>query len=296
MKRITIVSGKGGVGKSSITASIALLFARKNKIVTVDCDVDTPNLGLILGIKKLNKKEKISTNEKAKLVSMKGIDDVKKVINSCNFNAISWDDKNKKLIFNQFLCEGCSSCHLIYPNNIILKKVYNGFINEGITNYDFPIVSGELKMGETGSGKIVSEVKSVAENIAKKEKASMIITDSSPGIGCSVIASVKGSDFVVAITEPTSVALNDLKRVLQVVKHFKIPYGLIINKWDLNKDFSKKIEFFAKEQNILVLGKIPYDEQFVNALVNLKPIIIFDNKFEKIFKDIVNNIIVKISK
>jgi MinD superfamily P-loop ATPase len=290
MKRITIVSGKGGVGKSSITASIALLLAKNNKLVAVDCDVDTPNLGIVLGVEKFDKKERISTNEKAELVSMKGIDNYKKVINSCNFSAISWDDKNKKLIFNKFLCEGCGSCQLIYPNNIILKKVYNGFINKGITNYGFPIISGELKMGETGSGKIVSEVKSVAEDVAKKEKASIIITDSSPGIGCSVIASVKGSDFVVAITEPTNVALNDLKRVLQVVKHFKIPYGLIINKWDLSKDFSKKIELFAKEQKIPILGKIPYDEQFVNALVNLKPIIIFDNKFEKVFIEIIKKI------
>lgn len=289
MKTITILSGKGGVGKSSITASLAVLLAKKQKIVAVDCDVDAPNLALVLGLKRFEQQTRISTNEKAKLLSMKGVNP-KKIIEACNFGAISWDKKKKKLLFNSFLCEGCGSCQLLYPKNIKLEKVQNGFINTSKTAYGFKIISGQLKMGESGSGKIVTEVKNKAEQIAKKVNAEIMIVDSSPGIGCPVIASVQGSDFVIAITEPTPAALNDLQRALQVVEHFRIPYGLVINKWDLNKSFSTKIEKFAKKHKIPILGKIPYDKQFVNALVNLKPIVVFDKKFEQMFVKILDKL------
>ena len=289
MKTITILSGKGGVGKSSITASLAVLLAKKHKIIAVDCDVDAPNLALVLGLKKFSQQKKIQTNEKAKLISMEGIDP-KKCIEVCNFGAISWNSKKKKLVFDRFLCEGCGSCQLLYPKNIKLTKVQNGFINTGKTVYGFNIVSGQLKMGESGSGKIVTEVKNKAERLAKKEKAEIILVDSSPGIGCPVIASIQGSDYIIAITEPSPAALNDLQRVLQVVEHFRIPYGIVINKYDLNKKFSKKIENFSNKYKIPVLKKIPYDKRFVEALVSLKPIIVYDKKYEKLFLNILKNI------
>ncbi|UZE94084.1 MAG: ATP-binding protein [Candidatus Pacearchaeota archaeon] len=289
MKTLTILSGKGGVGKSSITASLAVLLAKKHKVIAVDCDVDAPNLALVLGLKHFKEQKKISTNEKARLISMKGINP-KKLIEICNFSAISWDSKKKKLIFDRFLCEGCGSCHLLYPKNIKLEKVQNGFINTGKTVYGFNIVSGQLKIGESGSGKIVTEVKNKAEENAKKEKAEIIIVDSSPGIGCPVIASIQGSDYIIAITEPSPAALNDLQRVLQVVEHFRIPYGIIINKYDLNRKFSKKIENFADKYKIPILGKIPYDKKFVEALVNLKPIVVYEKNFEKLFLSILEKL------
>ncbi len=291
MKTITILSGKGGVGKSSLTASLAVLLAKKKKIIAVDCDVDAPNLALVLGVKKFKTKEKIQTSEKARVIT-KTCPECKKNIDVCIFGAIDWDQRNRRPIINKFLCEGCGACELVFPKGTVkLEKVQNATINTAKTSYGFPIVSGQLKMGESGSGKVVTAVKQKAEKIAKKEKAEIMLVDSSPGIGCPVIASIQGSDYVIAITEPTPAALNDLQRVLQVVEHFNIPYGLVINKWDVNKAFTKKIERFAKECKIPILGKLPYDKAFVNALVNLKPVVVYDKKYQDIFCEIFKKLI-----
>jgi len=293
MKTITILSGKGGVGKSSLTASLAILLAKKKKIVAVDCDVDAPNLGLVLGVEKFEKREKIQTSEKAKVVVDK-CPECKEKIDVCVFGAISWDEKNQRPVINKFLCEGCGACQLAFPKGTVeLEKVQNATIDSAETSYGFPIISGQLKMGESGSGKVVTAVKQKAEKLAKEKNKELILVDSSPGIGCPVIASIQGSDFIVAVTEPTPSALNDLKRVLQVVEHFRIPYGVVINRWDLNKEFSKSIVGFLKERKIPLLGKIPYDKAFVEALVNLKPPVVWNDKFEEIFESILEKIPLK---
>ncbi len=285
MKTITILSGKGGVGKSSITASLAVLLAEKEKIVAVDCDVDAPNLALILGVEKFDKEEVISTNEKA-FVNERA-KDCKEIVNVCTFSAISWNRKKGLPEINKYLCEGCGACQLLCPQGIELKKVENAIIGEAKTDYGFSLISGQLKMGESGSGKVVDAIK----RKANKFDAEIMIADSSAGIGCPVIASIRDSDFVLAVTEPTPSALSDLKRSLQVVEHFRVPYGIVINKFDLNRKFSKKIEEFAKQNNIPFLGRIPYDKKFVEALVNLQPVIKQDEKFKPIFKKILNKII-----
>lgn len=296
MQTITILSGKGGVGKSTLTSSLAVLLAKKQKILAIDCDVDAPNLALILGIKKFSKTEKLQTMEKAKML-VKTCPDCKKHIGICSFGAISWDKKNKVPIINKLLCEGCGACTLVFPKNTVkLEKIQNAFINSAKTKYGFDIISGELKIGEAGSGGIVTKVKQKAEQLAKKQNIETMVVDSSPGIGCPVVASIQGSDYVVAVTEPTPSALNDLIRVLKVVEHFKIPYGVVINRWDINKKFTKKIKNFFKKHKIPILGKIPYDRSFVDSIVNLKPIIEYNPKYKPLFEKILKSINLKIPK
>ncbi len=292
-KIITVVSGKGGVGKSSITASLAILLAKEKRIVAADCDVDTPNLNLVFGLKRsdFNSWKEIQTNEKAKLIPNK-CTRCKKCLEVCNFGAISWDNKKNLPVFDKFLCEGCGSCELVCPANAIkLVKIKNARIGVGKTGYGFRIATGQLKMGESGSGKIVTEVKNTAENIAKKENAEVIIADAAPGIGCPVIASVQGSDYVIAVTEPTPSGLSDLKRVLKVVEHFNIPKGIVINQFNINRKFSGKIISFAKKNRIPVLKKIPYDISFVNALVKMKPVVVYDKKTAGYFRGIIDFLI-----
>lgn len=288
MKKITLLSGKGGVGKSSITASLAVLLAQGRKIIVADCDVDAPNLALVLGVNKFEKPEKIQTSEKA-VIDYKKCTSCKKCFDNCYFEAIEW--KNNKPLINNMLCEGCGVCKLVCPQNAVkLIKVENAEIAHGKTNYNFKIVSGQLKIGESGSGKVVSYVKLKATEIGKKENAEIMLIDAAAGIGCPVIASVTGSDFIMAVTEPTPSALSDLNRALQMVKNFRIPAGIVVNRYDINREFTKKIENFAAKNAIKILGKIPYDRKFVDALVNLKPIVVYDKSKIKIFQNIINNI------
>jgi len=290
MKTITILSGKGGVGKSSFTASLAIVLSKKYKIVAADCDVDAPNLGLLFGIRNLKRKEKISTNYKAFITKeVKKCLNAKKLPGICTFSAISWDDKRNMPVINKFLCEGCGTCKLLCPE-IKLRKVKNAVVGEVKTKYGFYLVSGQLKIGESGSGNVVEVVKERARSIAKKVKADFIVLDSSAGIGCPVIASIRESDFVVGITEPTPSGLSDLKRAFDVVNHFGIKHGIVINKYDLNKRVTKQIERFAKVSRIPILGKLPYDRKFVQALVDMVPIVVYDRKYEKAFLQILRNI------
>lgn len=291
MKKLVIISGKGGTGKSSVMASLALLLSKEKKIVGVDCDVDAPNLGLCLSVKDKDFKfEEVETSYKARIDKKKciGCGKCKEV---CRFSAISIDEKGKPDI-DRFSCEGCGACSLVCPVKAIkLEKVKDGKIGVAETKYGFNLVSGQLKMGESGSGKIVYLTKEKARELAEKEGASFILIDSAAGTGCPVIASVQGSDFVIAVTEPTQTAFHDLKKSLLVVEHFKIPYGLIINKFDVNKNVSEKIEIFAREKNIPLLGKIPYDVKFVEALVNLTPLVLYAKEYENLFNKIKENIL-----
>ncbi len=290
MKTLTILSGKGGTGKSTVASNLAILLSKKKKIIAADCDVDAPNFSLSLGInEKTFNSEKVQTNEKAVLDEKKCVG-CKKCFNVCNFGAITWNKEKNKPVFNSMLCEGCGACQLVCSKKAItLVKVNNGKIEEIKSKFNFPIFSGQLNIGSTGSGKIVSLVKQRAEERARKENYDYILVDSAAGVGCPVIASIQNSDFVLAVTEPTPSGLSDLKRALRTVQQFRIPYGIIINRYDLNKLFTKKIQEFSEKYNIPILGLIPYDKKFVKALVNLQPVIDYDKKFEPLFQKILDN-------
>jgi len=288
MKTITVLSGKGGVGKSSVSASLAFLLSRENKIVAADCDVDAANLALLFGLKKLTKNEKISTNSKA-FVNKKA-KNCKNIVNNCAFSAISWNEKKQLPEINKFMCEGCGVCKILCPQGITIRRVENAVVGVGKTEYGFPVISGQLEMGEAGSGKVVTVVKERARKIVKEQGAKYLIVDSAPGIGCPVIASVRGSDYILAVTEPTPTAFRALQRVLRVVEHFDIPCGILINKTDLNVSFVKKIENFAREKKIKIMARIPYSKNFVEAMIKMKPVVEINPDYEKTFKEIIKRI------
>jgi MinD superfamily P-loop ATPase len=292
MKTITVLSGKGGTGKTTLSSCLAVILSRSKRIVAADCDADAPNLGLGLGIKEdFVKWEQVQTNEKA-VLDEKKCKGCKKCMEVCNFGAVEWDDVIKKPVFNSLLCEGCGACQLVCPENAIkLVKINNGKIGDVKTEYGFSLVSGQLKVGTTGSGKVVSLIKERAEKIAGEQKCDFVLVDSAAGVGCPVIASIQGSDFVVAVTEPTPSGLNDLKRALRTVEHFRIPYGIIINKHDINPGFTRKIVGFCDKYDIPVIGKIPYDKKFVEALVRLKPAVVYDKGFEGLFSEIAGRVL-----
>lgn len=288
MKSIIVLSGKGGVGKSSIAASLAEIFSKEKKIVCADCDVDASNLSLLFGLRTDDYAEwvPLSTNQEA-IVDIDKCTGCGRCIESCYFKALEWDDEKPSL--KKHGCEGCGVCELVCPIKAIrLVPINNAFIGYAKTGKGFFIASAQLEPGNSGSGKVVFEVKKKATDISPS--ADIMIIDSAAGIGCPVIASVSGSDYAVLVTEPTPSGYNDMLRALEVVEHFKIRSGLIINKYDLNAEMTGKIESFAKEKGMPVLCKMPFDRSFVKAMNEMKPIIEYDHSYQKIFEDIMRGL------
>lgn len=262
--KLAIASGKGGVGKSMLSSALAMLYAKTMKVVAADCDVDAPNLAIWLNeISNWDQSSKVSTLEKPVINKEKCVG-CGKCVASCQFKAL--EIKKNKSELNYFLCEGCGLCEIICPQKAIeLNPVKNGQIKTKQTKYDFPLVSGQLFPGESNSGKIVTEVKKEAE----KFSYNLMIIDSPPGTGCPVIAALQDVDLAILVTEPTPSGLADLKRVLETVNYFKIPYFVIINKWDINPSFVKRIK---KEFKSEIIGEISYNKNVIKAIANLQPI------------------------
>ena len=275
--KIVVASGKGGTGKSMFASSLTLLFSDKTEVVACDCDVDAPNLGLWLGVTSYDSEENISTSEKAKINIVKCIE-CGKCVETCAFGAV--EETSSGFSINPLLCEGCGACQLVCPVEAVeTSLVMNGEIRVKDTKWGFPLVSGLLRPGETGSGKIVQELRRRSDSLDHQ----VMVLDAAAGIGCPVIASVTGCDYAVLVTEPTPSGFSDLGRVLEIVNHFGIPYGIVLNKWDINPDISEKIEKWTGER---LLGKITYDRAVVDSIVNLRPVISSDNKVTKEIKEL----------
>jgi len=287
MIKIAVTGGKGGTGKSMVATSLAVEFAKKNRTVLLDLDVECPNDHLLLSIKK---KIYCKIYQPIPKWDFDKCTKCGKCATVCKQNAIVFV-KNKFPAFIKDVCIGCKACIVTCPQEAILEtKKEIGTIYTG-KNYGVDLISGELKLGELASGEVVAEVRKKSENIIKKLKSEIILIDSAAGIGCPVIASLVGTDFIVAVTEPTPSALHDLKRVLYLANHFQIKHGIIINKYDLAENFCGKIEKFAQKNNITIIGKIPYNQDFVKSTIEMKPVVDINEDYQKIFKSIINKIL-----
>ena len=280
-KIIGIVSGKGGVGKTSITASLASLAQKdlKTEVIVLDCDVDAPNLAIILPPQdKLNiKKEDTYATRKADFIEDQCINCIK-CINEhfCEFNALRWDSQNSIPIIDFLKCEGCGACRVLCPEHAFkINTVKSGEIISYTTKMGFPLIYGKTQLGSTTSGKLVSDVKEYLNNSNEINDSNLILIDGPPGIGCPVIATVSNLDYVIAITEPTPSGLHDLIRVLEVVHHFGIPFGLIVNKSDLKSPFQKEFKKFIKTTEYKKLGNIPFDLSIPKAMSFAAPVVDF---------------------
>ncbi len=262
MKQLTIISGKGGTGKTSITAAFAILA--ENKVIA-DCDVDAADLHLILD-PVIEKRMDFSGSKLAVMDEDKCIK-CGLCEENCRFNAI------KDLKINPLKCEGCTVCEYVCPVDAIrMEDRISGEAFVSSTRAG-PMAHARLYTAEETSGKLVTLVRNNARIKAREEGKDLIIIDGPPGIGCAVISAITGVDLVLAVTEPTLSGISDLKRVLDVADHFKIKSLVTVNKYDLNREMADKIEEYCRSRGVQVVGRIPYDRTVTDSMVEGKAVV-----------------------
>lgn len=286
MKEITILSGKGGAGKTSVAAALASLA--KNTVFC-DNDVDAADLHLIL---KPNIKESYDFDSgSVAQINHKTCTNCGLCEEHCRFDAIHLNP-SKQLEVNPFKCEGCRLCERICPVNAI-STVQNLNNHWYVSDTRFgTLVHAKMGPGEENSGKLVTEVRRKAKEIATEMNADFILNDGPPGIGCSAIASVTGTDMVLLVIEPSKSGLHDAIRLVNLVESFTIPVFAVINKFDINTEITAQVEHYLSLEQIPLIGKIPFDVLMVESIVNEKTILEFapNNKISDVFISIWKNL------
>lgn len=267
MKELVVISGKGGTGKTSITAAFASLA---QNFVLADCDVDAADLHLVMA-PDVKEKQDFSGGRQAAIMTEKCIG-CGKCAKMCRFDAIALNGPGNGLVAKTYTvdpvgCEGCKVCMEFCPVDAIsFEPAINGqwFISD--TRFG-PMVHAKLGIAEENSGKLVTLIRKEAKRIALEQKKDLLVIDGSPGIGCPVIASITGADVVLVVTEPTLSAKHDLERVAQLTSNFGIKTLVCINKADINPEVTEQITEDATEHGLKVVGKIPYDDSFTKAQI-----------------------------
>ena len=265
---ITVVSGKGGVGKTTVSSSLLYLFHSKMRVVAADADVDTPSLHLILSMEATDIRP-LSLSSRAKieegLCTSCGI-----CAEKCPFGAI---EMREKPVIIEYMCDGCSVCEKACPFNAIkLLPFTSGNLMVGKTRYGFPIVTAQLEVGEHNSGLLVNEVRRRAFEIYKEIKGDIILTDGAPGVGCPVISSLSATEYAIIVTEPTPEALQGADRILEITRHFKVPSGIIINRYNMSGFLEDMVRHFELKGS-KILGMIPLDFSVVESISNSRPVV-----------------------
>jgi MinD superfamily P-loop ATPase len=271
MKQLVIISGKGGTGKTIISACFASLARSK---VIVDCDVDAANLYLLLN-PEIQESYKFSGGMKAR-IEHNYCFRCGECVDVCRFSAIN-KKKDGEFIIDPISCEGCGICYHVCPIEAIeMEKSISGEWFVSHTKYG-PFVHARLGIGEENSGKLVAEIRKKAKEISEENNLDFVIIDGPPGIGCPVIASLSGADLALVVTEPTVAGIHDMERVVEMAHHFRIETAVCINKFDINPANSASIEDWCQEKSIPLLGKIPFDEEVTKSMVQLVPLTEYSN-------------------
>lgn len=263
MEELVVISGKGGTGKTSLTASFAVLAGRP---VIADCDVDAPDLHLVLSPRTRERHEFRSGREG--VIRPEDCSRCGACVELCRFGAVLAGreaDGGAVFSIDPLSCEGCGVCVRFCPEHAIdFPERLCGVWMVSETRCG-PMVHARLGVAAENSGKLVSTIRSAARAIAGDGGHHLVIVDGPPGIGCPVIASVTGASMVLAVTEPTVSGEHDLERVLALTRHFGIATAVCVNKWDLNAGMAERIEEKAHRAGARVVGRIRYDHSVTAA-------------------------------
>ena len=260
MKEVVILSGKGGTGKTSVTASFAALA---HNAVMADCDVDAADLHLVLSPEV--RRREIFVQGNLANVRKDACNACGRCLDVCRFGAVRLE--GGRAVIDPLSCEGCGVCVWNCPQKAIdfpERECGEWFVSE--TRFG-PMVHARLRAAAENSGKLVSLVRREARREAEEGNRELLISDGPPGVGCPVIASLTGADATVIVTEPTMSGEHDMQRVLELARHFKVPAYLCVNKWDINPAMALRIERFAARNGVGVLGRISYDREVTEAQV-----------------------------
>ena len=284
MVEIVVLSGKGGTGKTSLTAAFAHLASNH---VICDLDVDAPDLHLILRPENI-RTEAFFAGHKAMIIEEK-CDNCGICAQMCRYGAVS--EAVRHPVIDHLKCEGCKVCVVFCPVNAIdfrEKQCGNWFQSESRFG---PMIHAQLFAGEENSGRLVALLREKAKEMARQKELNLILSDGPPGIGCPVISSLSGASLAVLVTEPTPSGRYDLERVAGLCAHFGIPGGVIINKSDLNKMQAGSIETFCAKQGLTLLGRLPHDPVITHAMINAQAITEYQQgQFSDMVADIWNRI------
>lgn len=284
MKQIVILSGKGGTGKTFVSASLACLA---ENAVFADCDVDAANLHLLLA-PDVKETHEFKGGRIAEL-NAEACTGCGLCVEHCRFDALSMVDG--LAVVDPVACEGCGVCGLVCPTEAFSYRTSDAgrwFISD--TQFG-PMVHAHLFAGEENSGKLVQQVRSKARTVGEGRQSDWVVIDGPPGTGCAVMSAMTGVDMVVLVTEPTTAGVHDVKRVIDVAMHFDIPVGMVINKSTINSEMADELRSFASEKKIRYLGDIPYDKRIVDSVADLKPYACsFNDDIADRLKSVWNNI------
>ena len=262
-KELVVISGKGGTGKTSVTAAFAALAG---KSVIVDCDVDAADMHLLLQ-PEVRRREAFRSGHEA-IIRPDACTGCGVCQARCRFDAITRSEDGRTYRVEAVGCEGCGVCVRVCPADAIdFPERVSGEWYVSDTRCG-PMVHARLNPGGENSGKLVAQVRESAREIAKSNALDLIIVDGPPGIGCPVIASLTGATQVLVVTEPTLSGLHDMARVLDLTRHFRIPALVCVNKWDINPEQTERIEERALELGARVAGRIRYDRAMTDAQLN----------------------------
>jgi len=273
VKEIVIVSGKGGTGKTSITGAFAALAERP---VLADCDVDAADLHLILD-PRIRERHEFRGGKKAR-VDAEQCTGCGRCEDVCRFQAIrctAAPDGTAPPLFavDPIACEGCGVCAwFCIPKAMHCEPVVNGEWYVSETRFG-PLVHAHLGIAEENSGKLVTQVRRRARELCENDDRPVLLVDGSPGIGCPVIASITGADFVLLVTEPTISGEHDLERIADLARHFGVQAAVCINKCDINPAVAARIRARAGERGLACAGDLPYDRAVTAAQVQRRTIV-----------------------
>ncbi|QVK19871.1 ATP-binding protein [Mycoplasmatota bacterium] len=246
---IAVLSGKGGTGKTTIAVNLAV---NSKNAVLIDTDVEEPNSHIFLKphierTYEIKKKYPVIDTVKCTLCGECG--------DFCNYNAIL-PAKNKVLVLKE-LCHDCGGCELVCSFDAIsFDKRDIGKIYSGKSQNDIPIIYGDLNVGEVSAVKIIERLREIVAN------EELVIIDSPPGTSCSTVSAVEEVDYAIIVSEPTPFGVSDMKMVVEMLRHMKISFGVVVNKSGLGDN---EIYEYCKDEGIVILEEIIFDTEIAKS-------------------------------